>query len=311
MSRIVFMGTPDFAVPCLKALHKDHDVVLTVTQKDKKTGRGQKWLETPVKKTAQALNCPVFQPDNVNTEESIQTIQAYHPDFIVVVAYGQILSQKILNIPKIDILNVHASLLPKFRGAAPIQWSIIRGEKISGVSIMRVVKALDAGPVYAMREVIIDEKMTAGMLHDCLMNLGSQMITETIRDILEKDIKPNDQDEILTTYAPMLQKSMSHIDWKQDVLHVHNLIRGLTPWPSAVFNYKGKMVKISDTSYKIMAHGVEPGTILEVGPSRLAITCKDGVIYVKDVQFPGKKKMSIEAFLKGNQLEKGYKIGDD
>ncbi|MBV1757504.1 MAG: methionyl-tRNA formyltransferase, partial [Dethiosulfatibacter sp.] len=265
MNRIVFLGTPDFAVPALKELTQNgYEVTLVITQKDKKKGRGKVITKSPVKIAAEELSIDIHQPVNVNTKESLELIRSHKPDFIVVVAYGQILSEEFLLIPQIECLNIHASLLPKYRGAAPINWAIINGESESGVAIMRVEKGLDSGPVYKMESIALDDRITAGELHDTLMYMGAKLITDVIELISQKKITPVKQDSSKVSYAPMLNKSMSLIDWNNTCQDINNLIRGLDPWPGSVIRYESKEIKIFSTSFILENHDKKPGTILEV-----------------------------------------------
>ncbi len=312
MNRIVFLGTPDFAVPSLKELTQNgYDVTLVVTQKDKKKGRGKVITKSPVKIAAEELGIDVHQPVNVNTKDSLELIRSHKPDFIVVVAYGQILSEEFLLIPKVECLNIHASLLPKYRGAAPINWAIINGESQSGVAIMSVEKGLDSGPVYKMKSIDLDDKITAGELHDTLMYIGAKLITDVIELISQKKITPVKQDSSKVSYAPMLNKSMSLIDWNNTCQDINNLIRGLDPWPGSVIRYESKEIKIFSTSFILENHDKKPGTILEVNEQGISIACLDGYLIAREIQMPGKKRMSVKQFLLGNSIEIGYKLGDD
>ncbi|MDP3387638.1 MAG: methionyl-tRNA formyltransferase [Eubacteriales bacterium] len=312
MNRIVFLGTPDFSVPALRAIiAHGYEVTLVVSQKDKKKGRGKVTSKSPVKVAAEELGIEVHQPLNVNSKESLDLIRSHKPDFIVVVAYGQILSQEFLLIPKVECLNIHASLLPKYRGAAPINWAIINGESETGVSIMKVEKGLDTGPVYKMESVCLDDKITAGELHDSLMHMGARLIVEVIASIAAKQIKPMKQDPGLASYAPMLNKSMSLINWNHSCLAINNLIRGLDPWPGSVIHYGEKEIKIFNTSFILIKHGKKPGTILEVDEQGISVACSDGYLVVNEIQLPGKRRMTVKQFLLGNSIETGYMLGDD
>lgn len=312
MNRIVFLGTPDFAVPALKEIIlKGYEVTLVVTQRDKKKGRGKVTSKSPVKLVAEELGIEVHQPENINSQESLELIRSHNPDFIIVVAYGQILSEEFLLIPKIECLNIHASLLPKYRGAAPINWAIINGESETGVSIMKVEKGLDSGPVYMMESIFIDDKITAGELHDILMQMGAKLISKVLESIALGRSIPKQQDPSKATYAPMLHKSMSLVDWDNSCRNVNNLIRGLDPWPGSVISYEIKETKIFNTSFILLNHGKKPGTILEVNDQGITIACRDGYIIVREIQLPGKRRMPVKQFLLGNKIEIGYMLGDD
>jgi methionyl-tRNA formyltransferase len=312
MNRIVFLGTPDFAVPALREIiAQGYEVTLVVTQGDKKRGRGKVTSKSPVKIAAEELGIEVHQPENINSEESLELIRSHNPDFIIVVAYGQILSEKFLLIPKIECLNIHASLLPKYRGAAPINWAIIKGETETGVCIMKVERGLDSGPVFKTESIYMDDKITAGELHDILMHMGAKLVAKVLESIAQGKITPMEQDSSQASYAPMLSKSMSIIDWDDSCRNVNNLIRGLDPWPGSVITYETKEIKIFNTSLVLTNHGEKPGTILEVNEQGICIACRDGYIIVREIQLPGKKRMPVKQFLLGNKLEIGYMIGDD
>ncbi|SHI73100.1 methionyl-tRNA formyltransferase [Dethiosulfatibacter aminovorans DSM 17477] len=309
MSRIIYMGTPEFAVPALERIHNEgHEVVLVVTQPDKSKGRGKKILKTPVKESAEKLGLEIFQPDNINSEESMKVLKSYDVDFIVVTAYGQILKKEILEIPKFDCLNIHASLLPKYRGAAPINWAIINGEKKTGITIMKIEEGLDSGPMYLKKEMDLNEEITAGNLHDRLMVMGAEMIVEAIKGIADKRLVPEEQDHKMSSYASMLKKSMSLIDWNDKGLNIHNKIRGLDPWPGSVMIYKDKKVKIFNTEYIVENHDYDSGTIVSIDNTAIKVAVNDGYLIIKEIQFPGKRRMDIKTFLLGNEIEIGYEL---
>ncbi|HBH12146.1 MAG: Methionyl-tRNA formyltransferase [Clostridiales bacterium 38_11] len=312
MNRIVFLGTPDFSVPALKAIVlQGYEVTLVVTQKDKKKGRGNIISKSPVKAAAEAFGIDVYQPVDVNSKESLDLIRSHKPDFIVVIAYGQILSEEFLLIPQIECLNIHASLLPKYRGAAPINWAIIKGETQTGIAIMKVEKGLDSGPIYKMESICLDDKITAGELHDILMHIGARLIIEALEEIKEKEITPLKQDSSQVSYAPKLNKSMSLINWNQTCRAINNLIRGLDPWPGSVILYDSKKIKIFDTSYVLINHGKKPGTIIGVDEEGIRIACRDGYLMVREIQLSGKRRMTVKQFLLGNIIKTGYQLGDD
>jgi methionyl-tRNA formyltransferase len=306
------MGTPDFAVPALLSLHeKGHEIVLVVTQRDKNKGRGKLISEPSVKIAAKKLKLKIFQPDCINDLESLEVIQLLEPDYIVVVAYGQILKQELIRIPKKYCLNIHASLLPKYRGAAPINWSIINGEKETGISIMKIEKGLDSGPILFQDRMNINESITAGELHDKLMSLGAQSIVKAIELINDNKENFEDQNHDLASYAPMLNKKMSQINWEKGAKEIHNRIRGLDPWPGSLILYKNILVKIFNTSYEHASHDFYPGTIVKADEHGILISCIDGFIRILEIQLPGKKRMTVKNFLLGNEIEIGYRIGDD
>lgn len=309
MSRIIYMGTPDFAVPALEKIHRDgHEIVLVVTQPDKSKGRGKKILKTPVKLSAEKLGIEIFQPVNVNSKESLEVLSSYDVDFIIVTAYGQILKKEILEIPKYECLNIHASLLPKYRGAAPINWVILKGELKTGITIMKIEEGLDSGPMYLKREAEIDEQITAGQLHDKLMYMGSDMIVEVIEEIVKDDLVPEEQNHDDSSYASMLSKKMGIIDWNENGIIIHNKVRGLDPWPGSVMLYKDKKIKIFNTEYIVERHTYMPGTIVDAVNDAIKIAVKDGFILIREIQLPGKKRIDIKSFLLGNEIEIGYEL---
>lgn len=307
--KIVFMGTPDFAVPTLEKLVKSgFNVPLVITQTDKKQGRGKKVLAHPVKKKALELGIEVFQPKNVNTEDSISKIMSINPDLIVVIAYGQILKEKILNMPKYGCINVHASLLPKYRGAAPINWSIINGEKKTGVTIMYMEKGLDTGDMILKKEIDIKEEDTAGSLHDKLMILGAEALIEAINNMSEGIATREAQDNDKSTYASMMDKKLGHINWNEKSEYIKNLIRGVNPWPGAYFLLDDKKIKIFDVEIVNKFCQSPSGTVVRVNEEGIFVTTMDKCIIIKDMQFPGKKRMKVKDFLKGNDFEVGITL---
>jgi methionyl-tRNA formyltransferase len=309
MSRIIYMGTPDFAVPALERIYSaGHEVVLVVTQPDKSKGRGKKILKTPVKESAEKFGLDIFQPENVNSSESLEVLTSYNVDFIIVTAYGQILKKEILEIPKYECLNIHASLLPKYRGAAPINWVILKGEKKTGITIMKIEEGLDSGPMYLKKEMELDEQIIAGELHDRLMVMGGDMIVEVIEGILDNKLVAEEQDHESSTYASMLKKGMSMIDWNDFGLNIHNKVRGLDPWPGSVMLYKDKKVKIFNTEYIVDNHNIFPGTIVSVDSISIKVAVVDGFLLIKEIQLPGKRRMDIRSFLAGNEIEIGYEL---
>ncbi|MGI5949682.1 methionyl-tRNA formyltransferase [Peptoniphilus sp.] len=305
--KFIFMGTPEFAVPMLEKLNTLGDVDLVVSQEDKRKGRGKKLKETPVKIKAKELALEVFQPENVNSKESVEKLKSHEPDIIVVVAYGQLLTEEILQIPKRYIINIHASLLPKLRGAAPINRSIIEGFDKTGVSLMKVEKGLDTGAVSHVKEIEIDG-MNAGELEDKLAILGSNLLEEFIKEAEVKEIEFIPQDDSQMTYAEKINKETLNLDFNKNSKEVVNLIRGLSPKYGARFYYKDMLYKIYDACAIENKDDVEAGTILKA-KDELVIKTLDGAISVKEVQAPGKRAMAISDFLRGNSFEEGYKLG--
>lgn len=307
--RIVFMGTPDFAVPVLESLcDAGHEVAAVVTQPDKPRGRGKEMQYTPVKKTALERNIKVYQPQKVKDEEFVQILKEINPDVIVVVAFGQILPPVILDMPKYGCINVHASLLPKYRGAAPIQWVIIDGEKETGITTMKMDKGLDTGDMLLKTVVPIDEKETGGSLHDKLAGMGGTLIVETLKGIEEGNIIPEKQDGTKSNYAKMLDKKLGKIDFSKPAEEIERLIRGLNPWPSAYTSLNGKTLKIWDADVRNEKTDMPYGMITEVTNDEISVSTGDGLLIIRELQLEGKKRMDTESFLRGYKVEKGEKL---
>lgn len=298
------MGTPEFAVPALEAIKKSGiEISLVISQKDKRRGRGKKLLPTPVKEKALELGLDVYQPENINSEESVNKLREIQPDCIVVVAYGQILKRDILILPPHGCVNIHASLLPKYRGAAPINWAIIRGEKETGITIMKMDEGLDTGDILKSESIPIEEEDDSSSVHDKLSILGGKLIVETLIDMKNGNIKPIPQDDNLSSYAPMLNKEMGKIDWNNEGEDIINLIRGLKPWPSAYIIYKGEKVKIHKAKkIKKLLEG-ENGKVVKVQDDGIYVNCSDSCIVIEELQFPGKKNLKVSEFLRGNQFD--------
>lgn len=302
---IVFMGTPDFAVPALKTLHeKGYNIQLVITQEDKPRNRGKKLSFTPVKEEALKLGLEVFQPSNINDEESVKKIKDLNPDFLIVVAYGQILKHKILEIPKYKSLNIHASILPKYRGAAPINWAIIEGERETGISIMDMDEGLDTGDILLVEKTIINENDDYLTLHDRLADIGSKLIAKAIDDITNNRIEPVKQDHDLSNYAPMIYKDTGRIDWNMDKEKIFNLVRALQSKPGAYTIYKDEKVKIHRVEYEEASSEFENGRIIELLKDGIVVKVNNGHIIIKELQFPGKKRLRVRDFLAGNTIEK-------
>lgn len=303
---VVFMGTPDFAVPSLENIAKVHNVQAVFTQPDKPVGRKMVLTPPDVKVCAEKLGIPVYQPVKLKDSDSYEIIKELNPDVIVVVAYGQILPENILNIPKYGCINVHGSLLPKYRGAAPIQWSVLNGDKVTGVTTMYMEKGLDTGDILETKEYEIGINDTAGEVFDTLAEMGGKLILDTLEKAEKGQLHPIKQDNSKSSYAKMLDKSMCNIDFSKTNLQVHNQVRGLSPWPVASTKLNGKVLKIFETR---LAEGKgKPGEILNTNP--LTIACGEGAVVVNTVQLQGKKKMDSKAFLQGHKLEKGTVIGE-
>lgn len=308
--RILFMGTPDFAQMSLKELLEEKfNVVGVVTQPDKPKGRGHKMVFPPVKETAIEAGIPVFQPERLKGGELKEVLDELKPDLIVVVAYGRILPDYVLEYPKYGCINVHGSLLPKYRGAAPIQWSVINGEKETGVTTMLMDSGLDTGDMLLKDKVEIGEYETSEQLFERLSGIGARLLVKTIREL--KNITPQKQDEEKATYAPIIKKEMAEIDWSRDNVTICKLVCGMNSWPMAYTFYEGEPVKIISAE-KCDDKEQENGKILGLEKNKgLKVSCGKGCIYVKEVQFAGKKRMNIEDYLRGNKIEDGGFFGKE
>jgi methionyl-tRNA formyltransferase len=305
--RIVFMGTPDFAVPSLERLIECHQVVGVFTRVDKPKGRGQKLQYTPVKEKALENNISVFQPKTLRmNSEAVDTLKELKPEAIVVAAYGMILPKEILELPPLGCINVHASLLPQLRGAAPINWAIIRGHEKTGITTMLMGEGIDTGDMLLKEETLIGQDETAGELFDRLSILGGEILIRTLEKLEKGSITPLPQDDSKSSYAPMLSKELGHINWDMDSKQVHNLIRGVNPWPGAYCFYEGKMLKILDADFSEESKNGQPGKILKSQKGLLEIECRNGRILVKQIQELGGKRMDIVAYLNGHTICEGY-----
>lgn len=305
------MGTPQFAVPCLETLvNGRHEVIGVFTQPDRPSGRGRKINITPIKEKALSYNIPIFQPDTLKDAEVFRNIEKLDPDIIVVVAYGQILPKGILQIPEHGCVNVHASLLPKYRGAAPINWVIINGERNTGITTICMDTGLDTGDILLKKEIKIYEDETAGELHDRLMNLGAEVLDETIDLIETGKTQPIPQDHKRASYAPMLTKEHGRIDWNKPAGEIKNLIRGTVPWPTSYTAYDGKTVKIWKSSVINSSKDYKPGVILEVKKDCILIATGQDVLSVEELQFSGRKRMSVNQYLIGNNIETNKILGE-
>ena len=305
--KLIFMGTPDFAVPCLERILKEgHEVSAVFTQPDKPRGRKQELTPPEVKVCALQHGLTVYQPKTLRDGEALKIIEQYSPECIVVAAYGKILPKEILDYPKYGCINVHGSLLPKYRGSAPIQWSVINGEEETGVTIMQMAQGVDTGDMLYQKAVPISIDDTAESMFEKLSVLGGEMIAEVL-DLLEKEeLTAEKQDEALATYAPMLNKEISVIDWHKSALQVHNLVRGLYSWPIAQTMLHGKKLKIYRTS--LSEGSGEPGSVISVNP--LTIACSDGAVVIEELQLEGKKRMDADLFLIGHPLHINEKLGE-
>ena len=295
--RVVFMGSPDFALPSLRALVDRYNVVGVVTQPDRASGRGRELKAPPVKLLAQDLNIPVMQPQKLRESEAMQQLQAWNPDLIVVAAFGQILRKDVLDLPKYGCVNVHASLLPRWRGAAPINASVLAGDEETGVTIMKMDVGLDTGPMLSMEKIRITPDDTAGSLFEALSTLGAKLLIETLPRYINGTVLPQPQPEEGATYAPMLKKEDGRLDFNQPAVELERRIRAMNPWPGAWFEWNGNILKVSRGAVS-EAKGKEVGSRLIV-EGRPAVQCADGVLILEEVQPPSKKVMPGKAFLSG------------
>ena len=308
--KIVFMGTPDFAVGALEALvEAGHEVVAVVTQPDKPKGRGKEMQQTPVKACALKHNIEVFQPVKIKTLEAVEVLKGYGADLFVVAAFGQILSKEILDMPKFGCVNIHASLLPKYRGAAPIQWAILDGEKETGVTIMQMNEGLDTGDMLTKVIVPIEDTDTGESLFDKLAEAGAKLLIETIPQMEAGTLHPEAQDDSLSTYAKMIKKEMGLIDWKKEAVVLERLVRGMNSWPSAYTHFNGKTLKVWEAGVELKEAKAEPGTVVEVTKNSIKVQTGQDLLVLKQIQLEGKKRMDVASFLLGYKVEVGTMLG--
>lgn len=304
--RVIFMGTPDFAVPSLEALLTKHEVVLVVTQTDKPKGRGKKMVPTPVKACALEHGIPVLQPEKVKEPEFVEQLRSYEPDLIAVTAFGQILSEPILEMPKYGCINVHGSLLPKYRGAAPMQWSIIDGEKVTGITTMYMAKGLDSGDMLLKAEVEITDEDTFATIHDKMAVTGANLLLDTLDQLEAGTLERIPQDHDAATYAPMITKETGHIDWSKNRQDIINLIRGLNPVPAAYTIYEEEVLKIFGAVISdVQADDAANGEIVAVVKKGFVVKCGDGCLLITEVQARGGKRMMTDAYLRGHAMKEG------
>ena len=301
--RVVFMGTPDIAATCLKKILSDgFEVVGVYTQPDRPKGRGMKLVASPVKQVAQDAGIPVFQPENFREEETVEQLRSLKPDVCAVVAYGRILPQKVLDIPKLGCINIHASILPKYRGSAPYQWAVLDGLKETGVTAMYLVREMDAGDIIDVSKTPIGENETAGELLDRLAVLGAALLSKTLsRFAAGEEIARTHQDESQVSYAPMLDKSMCPIDWSKTAQQIHNQVRGLHPWPVATMELNGTLFKVHET--RVVPGSGEPGAVLELNKNGLVIDCGQGAVEIRALQAEGGKRMAAPDYFRGHPLK--------
>ena len=308
--KVIFMGTPEFSVGTLNAvIEAGHEVVLAVTQPDKPKGRGKEMQFTPVKECALAHNIPVYQPKRVRDPECIEELKKYEADVCVVIAFGQILPKEILDMTKYGCINVHASLLPKYRGAAPIQWAVINGETVSGVTTMQMDEGLDTGDMLEKTEIVLDEKETGGSLHDKLAKAGAELCVSTLCKLEKGELVPVKQGEASSEYARMLDKKLGEINWEKKASEIERLIRGLNPWPSAYTQWNNKTMKIWEAQVVPEETKEAPGTVVRVAKDGFFVQTGEGLLKIQSLQIPGKKRMEADAFLRGYQVETGVCLG--
>lgn len=307
--KVIFMGTPEIAATILAAIiDSRHEVVLAVTQEDKPKGRGKMLSAPPVKEVALKNNIEVFQPHKIKDDESIAKLREYDADIYVVAAYGKILSKEILDIPKYGCINAHASLLPKYRGAAPIQWSIIDGEKQTGITVMQMDEGLDTGDILFKSIVDIADDDTADTLYDKLSVCGGEIIVEALDKIEKGDVSPVKQDSSQATYAKMLDKNLGKLDFNKPAVEIERLVRGLNSWPGTYTYINGKTLKIWETKLSELPSNGEPGTVYSADNGKLLINTLDNALEVVSIQLEGKKRMDVKSFLLGYKIEAGERL---
>ena len=302
--RVVFMGTPDIAATCLNQILSDgFEVVGVYTQPDRPKGRGMKMVFSPVKELAIKHGIPVYQPDTFKDEAAVAQLRALQPDVVAVVAYGRILPQRVLDIPSKGCVNIHASILPQYRGSAPYQWAVLDGLKETGVTAQHMVLKMDAGDVIDVAKTPIGENETAGELLDRLAVLGADLLSRTLGRFAEGEVRGIPQDEEKVSFAPMLDKSMCPIDWNKTAQQVHDKVRGLHPWPVATTEIQGTKFKIHQTVLTGESTDAKPGTVLGLSKTGLRVACADEVIEIRSLQAEGGKRMAAPDYFRGHPLE--------
>lgn len=308
---LIFMGTPGFAVPSLRALlDAGAPILLVVTQPDRPRGRGRRVVSSPVKQLAQEKGLPVYQPEKVRSPEAVERIAAQESACIVVVAYGQLLPTEILEMPPLGAVNVHASLLPKYRGSAPIHWALIRGEMETGVTTMLMDAGMDTGDILLQRKAVIQPEETAGSLHERLAEAGARVLVETL-DLLKRGaLEARAQDNSQATYAPMLAKEDGRVDWRQDAKRICCHIRGLDPWPGGFTYWQGKRLKIFGCRALPVSSTAEPGTVIAAADNGLQVAAGKGAVLIETLQLEGGRPLAVTDFLRGHQLQVEDKLGE-
>lgn len=308
--KVLFFGTPEFARPSLEALlASPHEVIGVFTQPDRPRGRGQRLIPSPVKTLSLDKGIPVFQPERIRDRTSLEILRSLRPDLIVVVAYGQILSPPVLSIPAGGCVNVHASLLPKYRGAAPIAWAILRGETRTGITTMLMDPGMDTGPILLTEETAIDPEDTAGVLHDRLSRMGAGLLQRTIAGLEEGSLAPISQDHTQATYAPLIKKGDGKINWAFPARELFNLLRAFDPWPGAFTPWGGRALKLFRPSLLPGEAREDPGTVAAVSADGLQVATAQGYLLVREVQLENRPRMSVSEFLRGHPLRSGERLG--
>lgn len=309
---IVFMGTPDFGVPALKALHgAGYPISLVLTQPDRPKGRGRKTVPSPIKKAAEDLGLSVFQPASLKNAEAVERISAAAPAYIVVIAFGQILPKSILAIPRCGAVNVHASLLPKYRGAAPIQWAIVNRETETGVTTMLMDEGLDTGDILLVSRTEIRKNDTAATLHDRLAGMGADLIVQTLRGLASGTLTPSAQEPAKASYAPMLKKEDGRIDWQKSPEELEAFVRGMDPWPGAFTTLDGKRLRIFRLAPARRTEEQAPGTVIQGFPDELRVAAGSGAVSILEVQGESGKRMPVAEFLRGKPVAPGTVLGKE
>jgi methionyl-tRNA formyltransferase len=309
--KVLFLGTSEFSCPSLEAvLESAHEVIGVVTQPDRPKGRGQKFAPSPLKSLAVAKNLPVFQPERVRDHSSLEVLKSLHPDLMVVVAYGQILSPAVLAIPPRGCVNVHASLLPKFRGAAPIARAILAGETRTGVTTMLMDPGMDTGPILLTAETSVEESDTQGTLHDRLARMGARLLGQTIEGWEKGTLPPIPQDPSLATYAPKIQKEEGRINWQTPARHLFNLVRAFDPWPGAFTVWAGRILKLFQPRPLEEEAKEAPGTVAQTSAAGLRVATSDGYLLIRELQLENRPRMGVSEFLRGYPLKPGVRLGD-
>jgi len=306
------MGTPDFAVPSLEMLVKDgYEVVAAVTQPDKPKGRGNKLAAPPVKEFALKKGIQVLQPEKIKTPEFIAQIRELQPDLLITAAYGKILSKELLEVPAQGCINVHGSLLPAYRGAAPINWAVINGESKTGITTMFTDVGLDTGDMLLKKELDIGQDMTVGELHDKMAVLGAEVLRDTLSELKKGTLKRSPQDDSVSTYAPMMNKELGLIDWNKKAGEIHNLVRGTDPWPGAYTFMEGNRMRVWKTSLRKESadSSQENGRILKVDDEGILVKCQDENLLLLEVQFDSSRRMSVKEYIRGHQIKTGETLG--